>query len=204
MPLPRFDNAAMDGYAVRTADVAGAAPDAPVTLRLVAPSAAGQATPPEMPAGCACPIATGGPLPAGADAVIMLEHAVEHDGKVLVSELADRGQHVRRRGEDVPAGSELLHAGQLVTAGQIVAAAALGRTTLQVRRAPRITTVLTGTEVVPAGRPWPTTRCSTPSVPPCRPCSPTSAASRPPWAPSTMTAACSPPPCWMPPRTATP
>ncbi|HET7518214.1 MAG TPA: gephyrin-like molybdotransferase Glp [Actinomycetes bacterium] len=153
MPLPRFDNAAMDGYAVRTADVAGAAPDAPVTLRLVAPSAAGQAPPPELPAGCACPIATGAPLPAGADAVIMLEHAVEHDGKVLVSEPAGRGQHVRRRGEDVPAGSELLHVGHVLTAGQIVAAAALGRTTLQVRRLPRIATVLTGTEVVPAGRP---------------------------------------------------
>ena len=153
MPLPRFDNAAMDGYAVRTADVAGAEADAPITLGLVAPSSAGQASPPKMPAGCACPIATGAPLPAGADAVIMLEHAVEHDGKVLVSEPADRGQHVRRRGEDVPAGSELLHAGQVLTAGQIVAAAALGRTTLQVRRPPRITTVLTGTEVVPAGQP---------------------------------------------------
>ena len=59
MPLPRFDNAAMDGYAVRTADVAGATVDAPVTLRLVAPSVAGQAMPPRLPAGCACPIATG-------------------------------------------------------------------------------------------------------------------------------------------------
>ena len=65
MPLPRFDNAAMDGYAVRTADVAGANLDASTTLRLVAPSSAGQATPPELPAGCACPISTGAPLPAG-------------------------------------------------------------------------------------------------------------------------------------------
>jgi len=153
MPLPRFDNAAMDGYAVRTADLGGANVDAPVTLRLVAPSSAGQTVPPQLPAGCACPIATGAPLPAGADAVVMLEHAIEHDGRVLVSLPVDRGQHVRRRGEDVPAGSELLHAGQVLTAGQLVAAAALGRTTLRVRRPPRVTTVLTGTEVVPAGQP---------------------------------------------------
>jgi molybdopterin molybdotransferase len=154
MPLPRFDNAAMDGYAVRTADVGGARGDAPTSLRLVAPSLAGPATPPPLPVGCACPIATGAPLPAGADAVVMLEHTIEHDGKVLVNPPVDRGQHVRRRGEDVPAGSELLHAGQVLTAGQLVAAAALGRTTLRVRRPPRITTLLTGTEVVPAaGRP---------------------------------------------------
>src|SRR4029453_16371461 len=80
MPLPRFDNAAMDGYAVRTADVSGATVDAPTALRLAAPSSAGQPMPPRMPAGCACPIATGAPLPAGADAPVRLEHAGEHDG----------------------------------------------------------------------------------------------------------------------------
>jgi molybdopterin molybdotransferase len=153
MPLPRFDNAAMDGYSVRTSDVAGASVDAPTTLRLVAPSSAGQPTPPELPVGCACPIATGAPMPAGGDAVIMLEHAIEHGGKVLVSRPVDWGQHVRRRGEDVAVGTELLHTGQVVTAGQVVAAAALGRTTLRVRRPPRVTIVLTGTEVVPAGHP---------------------------------------------------
>jgi molybdopterin molybdotransferase len=52
MPLPGFDNAAMDGYAIRTADVAGAKVDAPTTLRLVPPSSAGQTTPPELPSGC--------------------------------------------------------------------------------------------------------------------------------------------------------
>jgi molybdopterin molybdotransferase len=153
MPLPRFDNAAMDGYAVRTSDVAGASVDAPTTLRLVAPSSAGQPTPPELPVGCACPIATGAPMPAGGDAVIMLEYTIEHGGKVLASRPVDRGQHVRWRGEDVAVGTELLHAGQVVTAGQIVAAAALGRTALRVRRPPRVTIVLTGTEVVSAGQP---------------------------------------------------
>jgi molybdopterin molybdotransferase len=152
-PLPRFDNAAMDGYAVRSSDVAAANPDAPTTLRLVAPSSAGQATPPELPVGCACPIATGAPMPAGGDAVIMLEHAVEHGDRVLVARPVDRGRHVRRRGEDVTAGTELLRPGQVVTAGQIVAAAALGRTMLQVRRPPRVTIVLTGAEVVPSGQP---------------------------------------------------
>ena len=92
-------------------------------------------------------------MPAGGDAVIMLEHAIEHGGKVLVSRPVDWGQHVRRRGEDVAVGTELLHTGQVVTAGQVVAAAALGRTTLRVRRPPRVTIVLTGTEVVPAGHP---------------------------------------------------
>jgi molybdopterin molybdotransferase len=152
-PLPRFDNAAMDGYAVHASDVAGADPDTPTALRLVAPSSAGQATPPELPVGCACPIATGAPMPAGGDAVIMLEHAVEHGDRVLVGGPVDRGRNVRRRGEDVAAGTELLHPGQVVTAGQIVAAAALGRTTLRVRRPPRVAVVLTGAEVVPAGQP---------------------------------------------------
>ena len=71
LPLPRFDNAAMDGYAVRSSDVAGASPATPTALRLVAPSSAGQAAPPELPVGYACPIATGAPMPAGGDAVIM-------------------------------------------------------------------------------------------------------------------------------------
>ena len=92
-------------------------------------------------------------MPAGGDAVIMLEHAIEHGDRVLVSGPVDRGRNVRRRGEDVAGGTELLHPGQVVTAGQIVAAAALGRTTLQVRRPPRVAVVLTGTEVVPAGQP---------------------------------------------------
>jgi molybdopterin molybdotransferase len=151
--LPRFDNAAMDGYAVHASDVAGANPDTPTTLRLVAPSSAGQAAPPVLPVGCACPIATGAPMPAGGDAVIMLEHAIQHGDRVLVGGPVDRGRNVRRRGEDVAAGTELLHPGQVVRAGQIVAAAALGRTTLVVRRPPRVTVVLTGTEVVPAGQP---------------------------------------------------
>jgi hypothetical protein len=203
MPLPRFDNAAMDGYAVRTSDVAGASVDAPTTLRLVAPSSAGQPTPPELPVGCACPIATGAPMPAGGDAVIMLEHAIEHGGKVLVSRPVDWGQHVRRRGEDVAVGTELLHTGQVVTAGQVVAAAALGRTTLRVRRPPRVTIVLTGTEVVPAGHPIANHQVLTRSVPPCGPCSPTSDALRPRWARSLMTLGYSPPHSCMPPRTAT-
>jgi molybdopterin molybdotransferase len=83
----------------------------------------------------------------------MLEHAVEHGDRVLVGGPVDRGRNVRRRGEDVAAGTELLHPGQVVTAGQIVAAAALGRTTLRVRRPPRVAVVLTGAEVVPAGQP---------------------------------------------------
>jgi hypothetical protein len=166
MPLPRFDNAAMDGYAIRTAEVAAANPDAPTALWSVAPSSAGQATPPELAVGCACPVGTGAPLPTGADAVIMLEHAIEHNGKVLVSRPVDRGQHVRRRGEDVAAGSELLHA----------RSSRRGR----LWRPPRVAS------------PSPTTRCSTPWVPPCRPCSPTPAARRRPWARSTTTPAYSP------------
>jgi molybdopterin molybdotransferase len=152
-PLPRFDNAAMDGFAVRTADVASADPSAPVRLRLVASSLAGRSPPAALPRGAACPVATGAPIPDETDAVIMLEHVVEQGSEVLITRPVGHGENIRRQGEDVRAGTELLRAGQVVTPGQIAAAAALGRTTLQVHRPPRVTIVLTGPEVVPPGRP---------------------------------------------------
>ncbi|MCR6688470.1 gephyrin-like molybdotransferase Glp [Cellulomonas sp.] len=173
--LPRWDNSAMDGYAVRAADVAAARPDAPVALRVVADVAAGSSATPQVLPGTAARIMTGAPLPPGADAVVPVEltgtGAASHaddvcardepapawvpadDAPVLVLQPVAPGAHVRRAGEDAAAGDVVLRAGTVTGAAVVGAAASLGRATLVVHRRPRIAVVATGDELVPPGTP---------------------------------------------------
>ena len=158
-PLPPFDNSAMDGYAVHAADTAGAAPDAPVTLPVTAEVPAGDTTPRTLPRGTAIKIMTGALLPAGADAVVPVEHAGggTHAGRgaeqVAIRAAAEPGAAVRRAGGDAQPGDLLLPAGTRVGPAQLGLLAAAGHGSVLARPRPRVTVISTGNELAEPGAP---------------------------------------------------
>ncbi|MGL5864953.1 MAG: molybdopterin molybdotransferase MoeA, partial [Dermatophilaceae bacterium] len=149
--LPGADNSAMDGYAVRAADLAAASDTAPVELPVDGDIAAGDTTPQVLAAGRALRIMTGAPLPAGADAVVPVERTDGGARQVVVRLAPEVGRHVRRRGEDVRAGDVLLPAGTRLGPGHLALAAAANVPVVQVYRRPRVTVVSTGDELVDPG-----------------------------------------------------
>jgi molybdopterin molybdotransferase len=151
--LPPFDNSAMDGYAVRAADVASATEDDAVVLPVAADIPAGRTDVPVLEPGTAHRIMTGAPLPAGADAVVQVEHTDAGVDHVRVFRGPAPGTSVRRTGEDVAEGAVVLPAGTVLGAPQIGVAAAVGAATLPVRRRPVVLVVSTGSELVAAGTP---------------------------------------------------
>lgn len=148
-PLPPFDNSAMDGYAVSSADVAGAAPDAPVTLQVVDESRAGTPASCEVEPGTAVRIMTGAAVPIGADAIVVVEDTAEEGSVVTIR--APGGRHIRRAGEDLVRGDVALPAGIELGAGELALLAALGRARVTVRRRPRVALLVTGDELADAG-----------------------------------------------------
>ncbi len=149
-----FDNSAMDGYAVRAADTAGASVEVPVVLRVVDHIAAGRVSSVRVGPGEAARIMTGAPIPAGADSIVMveqtesLENAGSTGGTVAIHRAAIAGDHVRLAGEDVRVGETVLHAGEVVNAASVGLMAALGFAQLDVYRRPRVAIVSTGDELV--------------------------------------------------------
>jgi molybdopterin molybdotransferase len=166
-PLPSFDNSAMDGYAVHAADVAAAAPGAPVVLPVTSQIAAGDTRAVTLPPGCAAQITTGALLPAGADAVVPVEwtdggtgqarggtgQARDGAGQVRISRPAPAGHAIRRRGGDVAEGEVLVPAGSLLGPPQIALLAAGGHSSATVRPGPRAVVIATGNELTEPGTP---------------------------------------------------
>jgi molybdopterin molybdotransferase len=152
-PLPPFDNSAMDGYAVRAADIASATESAPVTLPVVGDIAAGSITPYSVQPGLCVRIMTGAPLPPGADAVVPQEWTDQGLAQVVIRAAATPGQHVRRAGEDVAPGTVVLTAGAHLGATQIGLLAAVGRDRVFARPRPRVVVLSTGSELVDPGQP---------------------------------------------------
>jgi molybdopterin molybdotransferase len=144
--LPPFDSSAMDGFAVRAADT-------PATLPVVFRIAAGTPAPGRLDAGEAMGIATGGVVPAGADAVIPIEYVVEHDNEVDISEPVARGANVRPAGGDVERGEVVVPAGLRLGPAQVGALAAAGVATVRCSRRPRAAVLATGSELRPPGVP---------------------------------------------------
>ncbi len=147
--VPPLDNSAMDGYAVRCADVSQPGVSLPVVQRIPAGSV-GQA----LAAGTAARIFTGAPVPEGADAVVMQERC-EHgaDGVVIVNHVPVTGENIRRAGEDIVAGAEILPAGVRLGAAEIGLAASVGLAQLPVRRRLRVALLSTGDELAEPGQP---------------------------------------------------
>jgi molybdopterin molybdotransferase len=147
--LPGFDNSAMDGYAARWAEVQRT----PVTLPVADDIPAGRTDVVPLAPGTVQRIMTGAPLPAGADVVVPVELT---DGRTDVVEIRDSpaaGTHLRAAGEDIAAGAVALQAGSPLGAAQLGLAAAVGLTSLPVRRRPRVLVLSTGSELVAPGQP---------------------------------------------------
>jgi molybdopterin molybdotransferase len=147
MDLPAFDNSAMDGYAVRAADVEGAAEDDPVQLPVVGEVAAGQSRILAVSPGTAVKIMTGAPLPTGADAVVPVEWTDGGAAGVRITQAPQPGQHVRRRGEDVQEGDLLLDENTLLGPRQLALLAAVGHAQVRSRPRPRVVVLSTGSEL---------------------------------------------------------
>ncbi|MBV8346203.1 MAG: molybdopterin molybdotransferase MoeA [Mycolicibacterium sp.] len=153
LALPGFDNSAMDGYAVIAEDVSAATDDKPVLLPVAEDIPAGRTDPLTLKPGTAHRIMTGAPVPAGANAVVPVEATDRGLGAVSIRAAAKPGQHIRRAGEDVSAGTPVLRAGQLVTPAVLGLAAALGLSELPVIPRQRVLVMSTGSELVRPGEP---------------------------------------------------
>ncbi|QDB78210.1 molybdopterin molybdotransferase MoeA [Georgenia wutianyii] len=153
LAVPPFTNSAMDGFAVRAADVSGA----PVSLPVAGDVPAGTTHPVAVPPGGAVRIMTGAPLPAGADAVVPVELTDQPPGAVVLPPAVEVrravavGAHVRSAGEDVRPGDTVLAAGTLLGATQLSAAVSAGHGELLVRPRPRVGVLATGDELCPPG-----------------------------------------------------
>jgi molybdopterin molybdotransferase len=142
--LPPFESSAMDGFAVRTADLPG-------RLRIAGESAAGRPFHGSLEAGHAAAISTGAVVPRGADAVVPIESVVLTDNEVGISQTVEPGAHVRPRGGDVALGELVVAAGVRLTPARLAAAAAAGVAELRCGRRPRVALLATGSELVEPG-----------------------------------------------------
>jgi molybdopterin molybdotransferase len=148
--LPHFDRANMDGYAVRAADTFGASASIPAYLRLAGAVAMGKHPKRLLGKGEAMRIATGGMLPAGADAVVMIEYSEEvGDGTVEVHRGVAPWENVLRAGEDIAKGEPIFARGRRLRARDLGALTGVGITRLSVFRRPRVALISTGDEIVP-------------------------------------------------------
>src|SRR4051812_22574048 len=157
---PPFDRSSVDGFALRAADATGATEAAPRRFRLNAEVlACGVAPAIEAAPGTATAIATGGVVPRGADAVVMIEQTALEEGEggpvMLLSRAAAPGQCIAFAGSDIARGEALLRAGTPVTSREIGMLAAAGLAEIPVVRRPRVAVISTGDELVPPGAPLP-------------------------------------------------
>ena len=146
--VPPLDNSAMDGYAVRLADVTHVGARLPVSQRILAGSV-GQ----PLAVGTAARIFTGAPVPAGADAVLMQEDCTVEGEAVLINKLPRPGENIRRAGEDIQAGAQILAAGTRFTAAEMGLAASVGLAELPVFKRLKVACFFTGDELVAPGTP---------------------------------------------------
>jgi len=150
--VPPFSRAGMDGYAVRAGDTRGASRAVPRTLRRVHTLYTGQVSPVPVGEGQCIEIATGAPLPAGADAVVMVEET-DADDRDLVRVFAEvqPQQNVGRQGADIKTGQVVVRAGETLNSSRVGALAAVGTVRVNVYQRPRVAILSTGNEVVVPG-----------------------------------------------------
>ena len=148
--LPEFASSGMDGYAVRAADVASATPGSPAELTVVGRAMIGHRPEATVGTGEAVQIATGAPIPSGADAVVPIENTeLPDDDLVRLFEAVDEGRHVRPKGEDVQEGTVLVPAGKRLGAPELGLLANAGVPHPLVHPRPRVIVLATGDELVP-------------------------------------------------------
>ena len=155
--VPPFDNSAMDGYAVRTNDIAGATAAKPISLRVIADIPAGSRVEPLVLPGTCARIMSGAPFPRSADAVVPVEATDGGTRRVAISAPARRGDHIRRAAEDVRTYGRVMTRGRVLAPADVAAAAATGHGGVIAFPRPRVVVISTGNELVPPGpvRPMP-------------------------------------------------
>jgi len=151
--IPPFNRSSMDGYALRAADTHGASESKPKQLNLLGVAYAGEPFTGIVGDGECVEIATGSPLPEGADAVIMVEYTRPCGKGVEIMREAKLGDNIEHSGEDIKSGETVVNAGDVLTAGKIGAAAALGVISLGVYAKPTVALYSSGNEIVPQGKP---------------------------------------------------
>jgi molybdopterin molybdotransferase len=149
--VPSFPRSVMDGYAVRAADLAAASDAAPVSLAVTGAVVVGTRPAGALGPGQAWAIPTGGHLPDGADAVVMVEHVETRGAVIAVRRSIAAGRNVVGRGEDIPSGTAVLPAGRRLAPADVAALAAFGRTEVPVYLRPRVAILSTGSEICPPG-----------------------------------------------------
>lgn len=151
--LPVADLAALDGYAVRAEDLQGAGPDSPVMLNVTAELRAGDVEPMANIRKGAVRIASGAPIPSGADAVVPLEDTDHGEAHVAIRRRPQAGENIRAKAEDVRAGDVLISRGTRVGSRQIALIASVGRNRISVHPRPRVVIISIGDEIVEPGQP---------------------------------------------------
>lgn len=151
LDIPPFDNSAMDGYAVRSADISGATAEHPSVLPVTDDVPAGRTDRLTLAPGTAIRIMTGAPMPEGADTVVQVEATDGGTEQVSIREPREPGMHVRPAGEDLRVGDPVLSAGTRLTARHLGAAVAAGFGEVLVHTRPRVAVISTGSELVRAG-----------------------------------------------------
>jgi len=150
-PLPSFDNSAMDGYAVRASELAGASAETPIVMPVHGEIAAGDTSTRDLVPGSVIKITTGAPLPTGADAVVPVELTDGGTGRVAIRQPVAAGSAIRRAGDDARPGDLLLQAGTRLGAVHLGLLAAAGHAAVLARPRPRVMVISTGNELVEPG-----------------------------------------------------
>lgn len=145
--IPPNDQSAMDGYALRSAETRGASPQKPAILDVIEAIPAGAVPKRRIEAGQAARIMTGAPLPEGADAVVRMEETRTEGARVILLAAANKGQEIRRAGEDVQAGEKVICRGEIIRPAEVAILASLGRAFILVHQRPLVAIVATGNEL---------------------------------------------------------
>jgi len=153
MDVPRFNRSTVDGYAVKAEDTFGADEARPARLRICGRVNVGEKPAIKVEKKTAAEIATGAPLPSGADSVVMVENTVRKGDTVHIHESVSKGENVMNAGSDIRRGEPLLKKGQRLSSREIGVLAALGIAKVNVHKRPKVAVLSTGAEVVEPGRP---------------------------------------------------
>jgi len=153
--VPPFHRATVDGYAVKAANTFGADEDRPVALKLCGCVSVGETPSIVVENGTTAEIVTGAPVPRGADAVVMLEYAVQEGDNILIYRPVAMGENVMKAGSDIRKDETVLKRGQRLSSREIGVLAALGWTRVDVYQQPRVAVISTGAEIAEPGKPLP-------------------------------------------------
>lgn len=153
--VPPFDRSTVDGYAVKSADTFGADEDKPIALKLIGQVNVGETPKVKVQKGTAAQIATGAPMPEGADSVVMVEYTVQKDETVLINSAVSKAENVMKAGSDIRKDETVLKRRAVLSSHEIGVLAAVGIDRVEVFKRPKVAIISTGAEVVEPGKPLP-------------------------------------------------